>query len=448
MNSWSAALGRLLLLRGLPSVPATARFRVLALLAIASLATWVGLDWYRNLPDPEFYPYALPAIAWHALFLLAISAVLSGLSKPRLDFGRVLTCMLAVVPVCIVVVILIELGLSKPWVVIAASALLCIYVTVYVTRALRAMSGSRQLKAALVGVLLTWGFVRATDALLIDAGLWYAPDDDDSDDGQLYDTAESLLFSQPLRIDEAVDRMAPSQAGKPSAFFLGFAGYADQRVFAEEVKLAARVVGQRFGSQNRSLLLINDRRSRQGAPLANPTALRYALEAIAEKMDLDQDVLFLAVSSHGSRDGSISVLNGSLMFHDLSASDLASALKETGFRWRVIVVSACYSGSFIEPLMGPGTAVITASAADRTSFGCSDDRDLTYFGEAFYRDALPVSRSLRDAFDRTEAAIVERERREGVEPSRPQAYFGQGIEEQVAKLEGRPDGLAQPAAVD
>ena len=42
--------------------------------------------------------------------------------------------------------------------------------------------------------------------------------------------------------------------------------------------------------------------------------------------------------------------------------------------------------------------LITAAAADKTSFGCSDDRDLTYFGEAFYRDALPKAKNLQEAF--------------------------------------------------
>ena len=64
-------------------------------------------------------------------------------------------------------------------------------------------------------------------------------------------------------------------------------------------------------------------------------------------------------------------------------------LRESGIRWRVIVVSACYAGSFIEPLRDENTDHPDRGGRDRTSFGCSDDNDLTYFGEAFYRDALP-----------------------------------------------------------
>ncbi len=86
-------------------------------------------------------------------------------------------------------------------------------------------------------------------------------------------------------------------------------------------------------------------------------------------------MLFLSLSSHGSKDGEISVRNGMLALNDLSASDLAAALRESGIKWKVIVVSACYAGKFIEPLRDDNTIIIAAAAADRTSFGCSDDRE-------------------------------------------------------------------------
>jgi hypothetical protein len=100
----------------------------------------------------------------------------------------------------------------------------------------------------------------------------------------------------------------------------------------------------------------------------------------------------------------------------------------------VIIISACYAGGFIESLRDPQTIVITASAADRTSFGCSNDRDLTYFGEAFYRDALPTAHSLREAFAMAKTAIAAREHREHVDASNPQAYFGAKMEAKLASM--------------
>jgi hypothetical protein len=211
-------------------------------------------------------------------------------------------------------------------------------------------------------------------------------------------------------------------------FFVGFAGVASQKVFAEEIKLAAHVVGQRFDSGSRQLLLINDHRDFDSYPLATVSGLRYALGEIARKMHAERDILFLSLSSHGSDEPLLSVSNGSLPLEQVTGDNLASALRDAGIKWRIIVISACHAGAFIAPLKDPNTVLITAAAADKTSFGCSDDRDLTYFGEAFYRDALPSATSLQQAVVLMRSAIAAREQLEHVEPSDPQAFFGGQIE--------------------
>ena len=48
---------------------------------------------------------------------------------------------------------------------------------------------------------------------------------------------------------------------------------------------------------------------------------------------------------------------------------LRETLDKSGIRWRVIVISACYSGSFIPAFTVSDTLIITASAADKTSLG-------------------------------------------------------------------------------
>jgi hypothetical protein len=99
-----------------------------------------------------------------------------------------------------------------------------------------------------------------------------------------------------------------------------------------------------------------------------------------------------------------------------------------------VVISACFAGGFIDSLKDDNSIIVTAAAADRTSFGCADDRDLTYFGEAFFRDALPGATSLRDAFTKARTEIFAREVKEGVEPSDPQAFFGAAIERHLGEL--------------
>ena len=324
--------------------------------------------------------------------------------------------------------------LNPVWLVAAAIAVL-IYAFCYLARGLRAFTGESQRPAALAGVALLVGFIWTSDALDAIPDVWTAQEAAEPEAGNdAHADAEELLFGQSARIDQALAAIHPDASPSAKGFFLGFAGVGEQKVFAQEIGLASRVLSERYGMEGRNLSLINDERDLESAPLASAAALRYSLRGLAGRMNLDRDVLFLAISSHGAPDPAIAVSNSDLPFNDLSDEDLAAALGEAGIKWRVIIISACYAGGFIESLKDPRTIVITAAAADRTSFGCSNDSDLTYFGEAFYRDALPEARSLRDAFDKAKSAIAARERREHADPSKPQAFFGAELEAKLAAM--------------
>ena len=106
-------------------------------------------------------------------------------------------------------------------------------------------------------------------------------------------------------------------------------------------------------------------------------------------------------------------------------------LQEARIKYKVVIVSACYSGGYIAPLKDPYTMVITSSRADRTSFGCDNKSEFTYFGEAFFQEALNRTTSLVEAFEIAKRAIAERERAGGLTPSEPQIHVGDAIREKL-----------------
>ena len=434
-RSWISGLPRLLSLRHAPGMKDAPPWMVWLLAGLA-LVAWIGLDWLREGPDAIFFPYTAPGIAWYALILLAIAAALSSFSSPRVPLRSTLASLLALVLVIFALAAVAILLPVPQAAVIAGSLAIGIYCIAVAARLLSSMTGRHQPRALSNTALVLVAAWFLTDGLYVDPGVWYAPDlDAYADYSEYQDQAESLLFEQPARIDAAIAKVAAADDEIPVAFFVGFAGYGEERVFAEEIKLAARVLGERYDLSDRSVLLLNDRRDMDSQPIATATSLRYTLGELAAKMDVDNDVLFLSLSSHGSEDASLSVSNEPLTLKDLTDEELAAALRRSGIKWRVIVISACYSGSFIDVLSDPNTIVITAAAADRTSFGCSDSRDLTYFGEAFYRDALPEAPSLREAFETAADAIARREQTEGVVASNPQAHFGEAIERKLELFE-------------
>jgi hypothetical protein len=411
--------------------------RILACLCIAWLALWVAIDWWDADPDSVFLIDNTPLLAWYALAILALAALLCRRSSPMPSFAAALALVLGLVPILLLLAGVAAPYLPPDWLpaLIAAAG---IYALVYFARGLRAITGESQRLAAVAGVVFVLGFIWLSDALNVIPDLWASGEMEARATDDVTGDAESLIFEQQGRIDRALGAIGTDASPSPRTFFLGFAGVGEQKVFAQEIGLASRVIAERYGINGRTLSLINDERDLERAPLATVSGLKYALRGLGARMNRERDVLFLSISSHGAKEPAISVSNAQLPLNDLTRDGLAEALEDSGIKWRVIIISACYAGAFIDSLKNPQTIVITAAAADRTSFGCSNDSDLTYFGEAFYRDALPEARSLRDAFDKAKAAIAAREKREHEDPSRPQAYFGSELEGKLAAMNAPP----------
>jgi hypothetical protein len=437
-RSLVAALLRLWALRRVGPVSSRHSTPIVIGLSMLWLLLWLAIDWWNALPDPEFLLAGAPLLAWYALAILALAALLRWRSHPMPTFEAALVLSLGLVPIPLCLAAVAAPYLDPLWLQGAAIAA-AVYSLFYLARGLRAFTGESQRVTAIAGLAFVVGFIWFTDALDVIPDVW-APREvntaADSSDNQA--DAESLLFEQAARIDRALAAIGKDRSASQEAFFLGFAGVGEQKVFAQEIGLASRVLSERYGMNGRSLSLINDERDLERAPLASVSGLKYALRGLAARMNIDRDVLFLSISSHGAQDPAIAVSNSQLPLNDLTDKDLAEALTDSAIKWRVIIISACYAGAYIDSLKNPQTIVITAAAADRTSFGCSNDRDLTYFGEAFYRDALPEARSLRDAFEKAKSAIAVREHRERVDPSKPQAFFGAELEAKLSSMSAPP----------
>ena len=133
-----------------------------------------------------------------------------------------------------------------------------------------------------------------------------------------------------------------------------------------------------------------------------------SLQAAANELDAENDILFLILTSHGSPAG-LAVKAGRLT-QTLTPSKLADMLVWTGVRHKVVVISACYSGVFIPRLANPNLLVITAA----------DD--------AFFNVGLRQAKSLEDAFFVARALVRKRELREHIEPSNPLMAGGANVQ--------------------
>lgn len=304
-----------------------------------------------------------------------------------------------------------------------------------------ALGPSRALRwpRAIVGALFITGVSFASLYVMPNQRLWQSAAQADTAaeaDQSPSVVSEEALAAQPQLLNTALSGLARSRAGDTDLYFVGFAPYAAQDVFRKDILAAREVLNRRFDTAGRSLVLINNRRTLLEAPLATVTNLRAGLKRIGTLIDADKDIVFLYLSSHGSRAHELTVEFDPLDLQQLTPADLHDMLVESGIKWKVIVVSACYSGGFIAPLKDDHSLVMTAAQADRSSFGCSNEADFTYFGDAYFNRALRENDSFLTAFDQAKSAIARREKREGMSPpSNPQIAVGTAMMEKLRKFE-------------
>lgn len=238
---------------------------------------------------------------------------------------------------------------------------------------------------------------------------------------------EDILFTQPKLLAQQLDQVLPSESEQSQIFLVALAGYADQDVFMKEVKFVDDLFLRRFNTRHHRVRLINNPSTIDEFPIASVTGLQMALDRVGKVMRSEKDVLFLYISSHGSENHEVSLDFGNMKFKSLNPVTLNQMLNQAGIINRVIVVSTCYSGGFIDVLKNDYSLIITSSAKNKKSFGCSNDAEYTYFGKAFFVDALQQKRSFVEAFTLALPEILKREKDEEFTPSDPQMFVGEKI---------------------
>jgi hypothetical protein len=248
---------------------------------------------------------------------------------------------------------------------------------------------------------------------------------------RLSDPLELGLLKQGQLLEHALAAV-PASTAEVELYSLTLAGDGSQGVFMREADYATQLLHERFAAYGQ-ISLTNDREHLTDRPLATRENLRRAIQTISERSG-KEDLVFIYLTSHGSRDHQLSLNQPRMQLGDLSKQELAELLLPLKDRNKVVVIAACYSGGFIPPLQDEKTLVMTASRADRVSFGCSDEADFTYFGRALLSEALNETDDLQRAFTLSKNKVAEREKQGDFQASEPQLWAPKGVLAQWHKL--------------
>jgi Peptidase C13 family len=131
---------------------------------------------------------------------------------------------------------------------------------------------------------------------------------------------------------------------------------------------------------------------------------------------------FIYFTSHGAPLG---IVVGDLMVPIRTIADIID--QTCSNRPTVIIISACFSGMFIPVMHADNRMIFTAARPDRTSFGCGEANQYTFFDQCVL-ESLPMSPNFSALAGTTKDCVTAREKAEGADPpSEPQLYVGSAI---------------------
>jgi hypothetical protein len=152
----------------------------------------------------------------------------------------------------------------------------------------------------------------------------------------------------------------------------------------------------------------------------------------------------LYTTSHGN-DLGLAYHYGDSGYGVLSPPKLKAALAEAGIARRVLILSACYSGVFVPALASPDTAILTAAASTRSSFGCVAENDWTFYGDALINRALRQPVALEEAAQMAGRSVAAWESKARFLASLPQVSIGAGAKGWLPQIEAQmPRAASKP----
>lgn len=237
--------------------------------------------------------------------------------------------------------------------------------------------------------------------------------------------SDALLAAQESAAEQA------KAAGGKKVILAAFALHSESTAFQGDIVLARNAL-RSINAQLPAFMLSNQLEHFSiEYPFATKRNVKGVLASVARRADKDS-VVVLLFTSHGSP-FELAIKTGYGEYKEsLAATELQDYLEALKPVPTIIVISACYSGSFVPALSAENRIIMTSAARDRSSFGCSPESDGTYFVQALFPKDLDPSASLWTMFSRARAQVAEREKSKKLKPSQPQLFIGKGMERSLS----------------
>ena len=212
-------------------------------------------------------------------------------------------------------------------------------------------------------------------------------------------------------------------APPPRLIFAGFALHSQAKAFRNDV-LAAEKLARQMDPNALILKLANPARDQ---PSDWPQATLENFELVMTKMAevaRPQDRVMLLISTH-SNPGTLNINIAGKNAAPITARGLSDALAPLAKTPTLVVLSACYSGAFLEPLRAPNRVVLTATDVHKASFKCQYPGEYTFFADALFNQAGAEQLSITQWMGAAQKSIQAQEKRKRLASSAPKMFVGE-----------------------
>lgn len=162
------------------------------------------------------------------------------------------------------------------------------------------------------------------------------------------------------------------------------------------------------------------------APFATRESLRRAIGEMREAAR-PGDRMLVVLTSHGHQDLLVNVA-ANRHYPPIRGAELRELLMPLTDWDTGVVISACYSGSLIPALRHPKRWIMTAAAADRSSYGCQFHGQQTYFIQGLLSTFVRPDMGLEAWYSATSQRIRAGEEASKLTPSLPQLWVGSAVQ--------------------
>ena len=418
--------------------------QVLLLFLVSAIIDIVG-DYYRAVPPRSFAIEGLGSEIYSGGLLMLGAAIVAVLARQRqlvLSIPLVVLASLPFVQILHYVPSWLALGPDAAEMLLAFEYVIVTWIVVILVRsvviAFLPPPSFVWLRAILAGLLLAMPIWLGNELFVNQPWFRGATEETPTSGDGFNAGSEAVLAAQKYVLDNALDAIADERTGETDLYFVGFAPHGRSDAFREDAEAAQQAMSTRWGTEGRSIVLINNPKTLITAPFATITNLRETLNEVGGAIDPEDDVVMVYITGPTVRNNQVAAEQAPLSLVELGPAGLKQLMDDAGIKWRIVIVSACYSGGFAESLADDYTLVITSTKADTPGFGCEGRTPPTLFGDAFFQQGLAKVNTFEAAFEIAKAKVAERESAAGYAPaSDPQWRLGDEMAQKLKNLRKR-----------